>query len=179
MRFRKTLLPDGSIHYSSRLIPDLPLIPPAPPSTLPDGTIADEPQMIAAMYRYRIYNNVVEAYLTRLEFEERRGRIKGIVAVPHSQIEQAQAVGTAGANSQSRQSGSCQTDAGLHSRIYSDRSNRGRLTTSSRTGFGRPQIYQRTSGADFTRYRTHQRVHQGCERTQLRISTLTSTSSCC
>lgn len=31
--------------------------------------------MIAAMYRFRVYNSDVETYLKRLEFEERHGRI--------------------------------------------------------------------------------------------------------
>lgn len=76
MRFRKTIGSDGSIRYSTRFIirPDA-LVPPAPPKNLPDGSLAREEEMIAAMHKYRVYNSDVEAYLRRLEFEERCGRL--------------------------------------------------------------------------------------------------------
>jgi hypothetical protein len=49
--------------------------PPPAPSHVPDGRIADEPEMIAAMLRYRQYNADVNAWLESLEVEAGAGRI--------------------------------------------------------------------------------------------------------
>ncbi|HTY51348.1 MAG TPA: hypothetical protein VMB48_16805 [Steroidobacteraceae bacterium] len=48
---------------------------PAPPSKIPDGSVASEQEMISAMNTLKQYNGDVDVYLKCLEFEERQNRL--------------------------------------------------------------------------------------------------------
>jgi hypothetical protein len=48
---------------------------PAPPSHIPDGSSANEQEMVAAMKTLKQYNDDVNEYTSCLEFQQRQNRI--------------------------------------------------------------------------------------------------------
>lgn len=51
------------------------LVLPEPPGFLSDGHLASQEEMIAAMFKYRVFDSDTQAHLRRLEFEESCGRL--------------------------------------------------------------------------------------------------------
>jgi hypothetical protein len=63
----------ASILHSAAASADCTL--PAPPSRIPDGRSASEPEMLAAMRTLKQYNDDVDEYTKCLEFEHRQNHI--------------------------------------------------------------------------------------------------------
>ncbi len=59
---------------------------PAPPSRIPDGSSANEQEMVAAMRTLKQYNDDVNEYTQCLQFEEKRNRITDTEQEKHREV---------------------------------------------------------------------------------------------